>query len=80
MSNVNQVLDCQPSTGWRSFASTTHYLAGGRLMSPETTTTSRPRVGRLLLYGLVATMLVAGCGSAGGAPAGGSRPESVTEG
>ena len=48
-------------------------------MSMETTTTSRLRVGRLLLLGLVATMLVAGCGSAGDAPAAESRLKSATE-
>lgn len=48
-------------------------------MSLETATTIRPRGVRLLLLGLVATMLVAGCGSAGDAPAGEPRRESVTK-
>lgn len=47
-------------------------------MSMETATTSRPRGGRLLLLGIVATMFAAGCGSAG--DAGEPRLESVTEG
>jgi outer membrane lipoprotein-sorting protein len=49
-------------------------------MSVETSTTSRPRGLRLLLLGLLATVLVAGCGSADDAPAAEPRGESVKEG
>ncbi len=49
-------------------------------MSVETASTRQLRGTRLLLVGVVATMVAAGCGSAGDPPAGDPRPESTTEG
>lgn len=48
-------------------------------MSLGTARTSRPQRARLLVLGLVATMLVAGCGSAEEAPAAEARRAAVTE-
>ena len=48
-------------------------------MSSETARTTRPPGARRLVLGLVAAMLVAGCGSADDAPAANPRGESVTD-
>ena len=48
-------------------------------MSSETARTTRPPAARRLVLGLVAAMLVAGCGSADDAPAAKPRGESVTD-